>query len=163
MELKSLHKSSVASAFEKAKHYRLLNDPENAESICLDILKVVPDHQEATEVLILALADQFDGGSQQVKQAQTYLNQLKNEFQRTYFAGLICERAARATLVTATPFSRSTAYGWFNDAMDHFAKAEALSPAGNNDAILRWNSCARSIQKHKLKPRADDNFVAYGD
>ena len=81
MELKKLSQNAVDSAFEKAKHYRLLNDPVNAESICLDILHVDENHQEALVVLILALADQFDGGSKKVKQARSFLDKLENEFQ----------------------------------------------------------------------------------
>ena len=38
MELKSLHPEAVEASLEKAKHYRLLNDPENAESICLSAM-----------------------------------------------------------------------------------------------------------------------------
>jgi hypothetical protein len=37
----------------------LLNDPEGAESICLDILDVDPDNQDALVTIILALSDQF--------------------------------------------------------------------------------------------------------
>jgi hypothetical protein len=41
----------------------------------------------------------------------------------------------------------------FRQAMDCFEKAEAIRPAGNDDAILRWNGCARIIQRNKLAPR----------
>ena len=37
-------------------------------------------------------------------------------------------------------------------AMEFFEKAEAIRPPGNDDAILRWNSCARLIMRHHLKP-----------
>ncbi len=163
MELKSLHKNAVAAAFEKANHYRLLNDPENAESICLDILHVEPDHQEAIVTLILAISDQFAGGSKRIKEAQSYVGRLVDEFQKAYYAGLICERAARAVLKKGTPRSNSTAFAWLKEAMDYYETAEALSSDQNDDGILRWNSCARTIQKHKLKPRIGDNYVAYGD
>lgn len=163
MELKSLHASAIPSAFEKARHYRLLNDPENAESICLDILNVDPDHQEAIVTLILSLADQFDGGSKRIKQARKYLERLDNEFDRAYYSGLIYERAARSVLAKRTPRSRATAHEWFREAMSQFEQAEALSSDENDDAVLRWNSCARTINKWKLQPRLDDNYVAYGD
>ena len=163
MELKSLNKNAVAAAFEKANHYRLLNDPENAESICLDILHVEPGHQDAIVTLILAIADQFGGGSKRIKEAQAYAQKLDGDFQRAYYSGLICERAARAMLSKGTPRSNSTAYAWLKEAMDHFEAAEDLSSDENDDGILRWNSCARTIQKHNLKPRVDDNYVAYGD
>ena len=41
--------------------------------------------------------------------------------------------------------------------------AESLSDDQNDDAILRWNACARTINALKLEPRPDDNFIAYGD
>ncbi len=37
-ELKPLSPQAIPAALEKAKHYRLLNEPGAAESICLDIL-----------------------------------------------------------------------------------------------------------------------------
>jgi len=37
--------------------------------------------------------------------------------------------------------------------MDCFEKAEAIRPAGNDDAILRWNGCARIITRNNLEPR----------
>ena len=163
MELKSLHKNAVTAAFERAKHYRLLNDPENAESICLDILHVEPNHQEAIVTLILSIADQFAGGSKRIKEAQSYVDKLDDEFQRAYYAGLICERAARAVLAKGTPRSNSTAFAWLKEAMDYYDAAESLSSDKNDDGILRWNSCARTIDKHNLKPRVGDNYVAYGD
>ena len=58
-EIKPIHREAVPAALEKAKHYRLLNAPADAESICLDILEIDPDHQEALVVLILSLTDQF--------------------------------------------------------------------------------------------------------
>jgi hypothetical protein len=56
---KVISTDAVAKAVEKAEHYRLLNDPEQAESICLDVLAVAPDHQIALRVLLLAMTDQF--------------------------------------------------------------------------------------------------------
>jgi len=46
-ELKRLHKDAIPAALEKAERYRLLNEPGEAESICLDILAVDPDNQRA--------------------------------------------------------------------------------------------------------------------
>ena len=61
-ELKSLHKEAVPAALERAKHYRLLNESGAAESICLDILQVEPDNQEALVTLVLAMSDRFAKG-----------------------------------------------------------------------------------------------------
>ena len=54
-ELKSLHKDAIPAALEKAERYRLLNEPGEAESICLDILQIDPENQEAVITLLLAL------------------------------------------------------------------------------------------------------------
>ena len=57
--LKILSKEAIPSALKKAKHYRNLNEPFESESICLDILAVDPDNQEAIVNLLLALTDKF--------------------------------------------------------------------------------------------------------
>ncbi len=85
-------------AMEKARHYRLLNEPIDAESIGRDILEVEPSHQEAIKTLILAVADQFVGGSQRVREARCYLDQIDSEFDRLYSAGLILERVGKSYL-----------------------------------------------------------------
>ena len=163
MELKSLHPEAVEASLEKAKHYRLLNDPENAESICLDIIRIVPNHQEAVVTLILSLTDQFDGSSAHTRNAKQYVERLEKEYDREYYMGLIYERAAKSLLVRSNPESFYAAYDRFRVAMEHFEKAEAMSSDQNDDAVLRWNCCARLIHKLNLKPRPEDNYVPYGD
>ena len=61
------------------------------------------------------------------------------------------------------PGASHIAYDYFKVAMDHLGKAKTLTDDQNDDAILRWNSCARTINSKKLEPLEDDNFVAYGD
>ena len=161
--LKTLHESALGRALEKARHYRLLNDPENAESICLDILEVDPGHQDALVTLVLSIADQFDGGSKRLKEVRSFLDRINDEFTKTYYSGLACEKAARATLARGKPGCNFAAYDWFHDAMQYFEKAEEMSDDENDDAILRWNACVRTIRKRDLTPRPDDNYVAYGD
>lgn len=46
-ELKILSPEAVPRALAKAERYRLLNDPGEAESICLDALRAAPHNQEA--------------------------------------------------------------------------------------------------------------------
>ena len=58
--LKTIAEEAVPAALERAKQYRLLNEPEQTESICLDILEVLPDSRETRILLLLALTDQFD-------------------------------------------------------------------------------------------------------
>lgn len=153
-ELKTLHKEAVPSALEKARHYRLLNEPGAAESICLDILQVEPDNQEALVTLVLAMSDRFAKdyaiGDAQI---QDFLSCITDEYERTYYTGIIYERRAKAVLNRNNPGSESTAYEFFRRAMSWFERAEALRPAENDDAILRWNGCARIIIRNKLEPR----------
>ena len=60
-ELKSLSPDAIPAALEKAHRYRLLNEPEQAESICEDVLRLDPENQDAITSLILALTDRFGG------------------------------------------------------------------------------------------------------
>ena len=59
------------------------------------------------------------------------------------------------------PGTSHAAYEWFREAMLHFEEAEKLRPTRNEDAILRWNTCARIIMSEKLEPRPDDEFEPY--
>lgn len=163
MQLKSLHTTAVEAALERAKHYRLLNDPENAESICLDILEVDAHNQATLIQLILALTDQFDGGTARIDQAREYLERLTAEYDRAYYHGLICERAARSILARSRREGARAAWQWLNQAMQYYEQAETLSSRECEDAVLRWNACARMIEKRKLQPPAPEDFVAYGD
>ena len=62
-DLKPLSKDAVDSALSKAERYRLLNEPDEAESICLDILEIEPGNQQAQVMLVLALSDQSGDGA----------------------------------------------------------------------------------------------------
>ncbi len=157
-ELKSLHKEAVPAALERAKHYRLLNESGAAESICLDILEIEPNSQEALVTLVLAMSDRF-GKDYAVGDTQTkdYLSRIEDEYERTYYTGIIYERRAKAVLDRDTPLSASNAYEFFRQAMNWFDKAEVIRPAGNDDAILRWNGCARIVMRNKLEPREMHN------
>jgi hypothetical protein len=45
------------------------------------------------------------------------------------------------------------AYDLFRSAVACYERAIVLSPADDDDAILRWNACARTIERAKLSPR----------
>jgi hypothetical protein len=60
--LKKLSKDAIPRAQERAERYRLLNEPVQAESICLDILEVNPQDQLVLVTLLLAITDQFGQG-----------------------------------------------------------------------------------------------------
>jgi hypothetical protein len=152
---KVISPDAVAKAVEKAEHYRLLNDPEQAESICLDVLAVEPNDQRALRVLVLAMTDQFASprGISGVQSVRAFLGRLTDEYERAYYTGLVCERQARAYLGRT---AGSLAYAPFREAMEWYEKAERIRPPGNDDAILRWNSCARTMRRERLEPRAEE-------
>jgi len=153
-DLKPLSKDAIPAALEKAMRYRLLNEPAEAESICMDVLAAQPDHQPALTTLLLAITDRFDRGyAAGVAKAQEILTQLRDPYERAYYAGIIGERRAKAFLKQNTPGAEFDACELFREAMSWFEKAERLRPPGNDDALLRWNACARLIMANKLEPR----------
>ena len=154
-DLKSISTDGVPKALEKAERYRLLNEPSLAESICLDILTILPKHQEALVSLLLARTDQFDSGVT-LKSAQEVLLRVEGEYERAYYAGIIWERQGHAHLRQGGPGSSSNTYHALREAMEHYERAEALRPPANDDAILRWNACARVITRSpEIRPAAD--------
>lgn len=143
-ELKPLSRDSVETALEKAEHYRLLNQPRLAESICLDILTVDPENQRATIVLLLTLTDQFKQSSSRAsKQALELANGLKDEYSKIYYTGIIHERLGAAALGSSLPGADFDAYMWYREAMQFYEKADEINKGDNDDPILRWNTCAR--------------------
>lgn len=155
-QLKPLSPEGIPRAIERAEHYRLLNEPAAAESICLDVLAADPENQQALVVLLLALTDRFGKGyAISDSRAQEVVLRLKDEYQRFYYSGIISERRARATLNKGVLGASHDAYEWLREAMDCYEQAEALRPPGNDDAILRWNTCARIIMQNHLLPRPE--------
>ena len=156
--LKPLHKEGIPSAIEKAKHYRLLNEPLQAESICLDILEIEPDHNEALITLLLALTDQFDLDlKRRFRNARELLNRLPDEYHKAYYGGIICERRGNVHRKRNVPGSNHVAYEWYIEAMRTYEEAIELSEKDNDDAILRWNTCARILMRNpELEPDVDN-------
>src|SRR5580765_4697959 len=96
-DLKQLSKDAIPLALEKAERYRLLNEPGEAESICLDILKADPENQDALITLLLALTDRFSKGyGIGNTQAKQLLGRIKGDYERAYYAGILAERRAKA-------------------------------------------------------------------
>ena len=148
-ELKRLSKDGVAAALQKAERYRLLNEPWEAESICRDVLEVEPQQQQALVLLLLALTDQFaEAGADRLTAARTLLPKLTGAYAQAYYAGIICERWAKRLFGHGSPGHGPVVYEWLREAMEHYEEAERVRPAGDDDAILRWNSCARLIERH---------------
>jgi hypothetical protein len=144
-ELKALSPEAVPRALTKAERYRLLNEPGEAVSICLDALRIDPTNQTAIATMLLAITDQFDADLTLVHDAMDAVGRLTDPYERAYYAGIVQERRAKALLRHATPRGGPRAYEWLCDAMAHYVEAESLRPPNNDDAILRWNACARLI------------------
>lgn len=156
-ELKPLSKEAIPAALEKAERYRLLNEPAEAESICLDVLQTDPENQRALITLLLAVTDRFSKGYRvSDTQANQLLARVKGEYERAYYSGIVAERRAKARLAQGSPGANYYAYDGLRDAMACFEKAEALRPPGNDDALLRWNTCARMIERNKLVAREEE-------
>jgi len=156
-EFKALSPEAVSRALEKAERYRLLNEPSEAESICLDALAVDPQNQQAIAVLLLAITDQFDDDPATVAHAWETVKRLRDEYERAYYTGIVHERRAKALLRHRTPRGGPVAYEWLREAMSWYERAEGLRPPKNDDAVLRWNACARLIMSHyQLAPTADE-------
>lgn len=159
-ELKRLSTAAIPGALAKAERYRLLNEPEQAQSICEDVLRTDPSNAEAVRLLILALTDSFPHhDTAQMARAQELVARLPSEYERAYFAGLVYERRARAVLSRSGPGLMS-AGDLLRDAMRAFERAEAVKPADNDDALLRWNACARLFQRHPQLAHRDDERTA---
>ena len=155
--LKRISASGVPAALQKAERYRLLNDSSAAESICRDIVEVDPDNQQALIVLLLSITDQFLGDA--LRRAREVLPLLRDEYKRAYYAGIICERRAKVQRRQSTPGSGSMAYESFREAMEWYEKAESMRPGGNDEAILRWNTCARVLASDDhLRPRPVEQY-----
>ena len=158
-ELKSISVQSIPEALAKVERYRLLNEPTLAESICLDILAIVPDHQQALISLLLARTDQFHL-QVPAKAAQEVLAQIKGDYEQAYYAGLIWERVGHARIREGGTRGGASAYHALQEAMADYERAIDFASPGNDDAILRWNTCARVImQNPEVRPSPDEDLA----
>jgi hypothetical protein len=145
LKLKPISKDAIPAAIAKAEHYRDLNEPGEAESICRDILAVEPKHQLATRLLALTLIDQFTGHkTDPYREAEGVIQRLDDPYERSYYTGLLRERRAKAELKCGHAAYLVSAL--LRDALRCFEEAEKIRPAGNDEALLRWNNCVRLIQ-----------------
>jgi hypothetical protein len=148
LKLITLSPEAISGALAKAEHYRFLNQPWQAESICRDVLAIDPRNQGALILLVLSLTDQFDQGIS-TKEAIQIVGILQSEYQQAYYFGIIHEREAIVL------FRRHLSHGsgrevskLFRDAMEWYRRAQAIRPANNDDAVLRWNACLRFLQRN---------------
>lgn len=158
-EMKRITSAGVPAALGKAERYRLLNEPSAAESICLDVLEVEPENQAALIQLALARSDQFGADlAGAVERAREPLARVEDEYKRAYYTGIVCERRAKAHLRSTSPGGGAIAYDWLRRAMDHYEQAEKLRPEGHDEPLLRWNTCARIIERNQLTPEEQEAF-----
>lgn len=164
-DLKLLTREAIPAALGKAERYRLLNQPWEAESIYLDILQIEPDNQDALIGGVLAATDQFEddlGGS--TARARELLPRIRDEYERTYYAALICERRAKAVLSAGRANAGGAAHSLIEEALSLYDRAERIRPEGNDDTLLRWNACVRLTRRHQHVVAArDDRVEPYGD
>jgi len=148
-QLKSISHAGVAEALAKAELYRYLNEPEESESICRDILAVEPKQQLALRLLGLSITDQFLGAvSDRCREVEEIFQKLADPYERLYYTGILYERRAKAQLCAGQ--SPHTLLPLFESALENFGEAEKIRPAGNDDSILRWNRCVRLLQSPSL-------------
>ena len=159
-ELKPISPDSIPGALAKAERYRLINEPGEAESICRDILDIDPVNQQVLVILVLALTDQVASGhATMMKAVHDTLPRITDSYQRAYYTGIASERRGQAHLLRGGMGSGGMAYDALKDAMAWYEKAEAIRPAGNDDAILRWNTCARLISSNsQLTPHVESAY-----
>ena len=165
-QLKPISREAIPSALSRADRYRLLNQPRQAQSICLDILNVDPSNQPALVMLLLSVTEEFGRPGREVgiNDARAILPRLEGEYERTYYEGVTCERWGKSLLAGRLP--AYVAIDWLGQAMTLFEKAERLSPPASDDPILRWNACARLITSLEESGRArseESEETAFGN
>lgn len=143
MELKRLADKNLDAAIGLAAHYRNLNEPDQAESICRDVLAVAPENVDALRTLGLALTDRFPTAWMTLfDEACATFRKLPSEYERTYYVGIAWERYA---LAQAAGGRCRSALNAFEDAMEHFEKAQSLAAKDDPSPILHYNRCVRAI------------------
>lgn len=141
-QLKSLSPAAIPAALAKAERYRLLNEPEQAVSICEDVLRADAACHPARISLVLAITETFHHSTHAASRAMELVAALPSEYERCYYAGIVAERRARALLAAGGMGGRA-AGTWLHEAMREYDRADALRPPDNDEAKLRWNACAR--------------------
>ncbi len=160
LKLKPISKDGITQAINRIQLYRYLNEPEEAESICRDILSAEPDNQMAVRLLAMTITDQFTGDpSDRFAEAEGLLNALTDPYERLYFTGLLYERKAKTQLRAGRPLAALLPL--FEEAMRRFAEAEKIRPPANDDAILRWNRCVRLLQSLPGVELEEETFDAH--
>jgi len=142
-ELKQLRARDLEAAVALAKHYRDLNQPEDAESICRDILDVSPGSDDAWRTLGLALTDQFPTSWMRLfDDACAAFAKLSSHYERMYYTGIAWERYAKAQLELG---NNKNAIHAFEQAIRLFDEADELGSSEDPGPILHYNRCIRAL------------------
>jgi hypothetical protein len=159
-KLKPISREAIPRAIQKAERYRLINQSWAAESICRDILEIDPANQQVLVMFVLALTDQLaDGHGHAMKIVRETLPRITDAYQRAYYTGIASERSGQALLHRGGMGSGAMAYDALREAMSWYERAEAIRPQGNDDSILRWNTCARLISGNSsLAPQSETAY-----
>lgn len=142
-ELKRLADKNLGTAITLAKHYRALNQPDEAESICRDVLEVAPHNVEALRTLGLALTDRF--ASQWMTlfdEACATFKKLPSDYERAYYVGIAWERYAKAQLEAGRA---QNAIHAFHEAIARFEESAVHAAKDDPAPILHFNRCVRAL------------------
>ena len=164
-KLKPLGARNLAAAVALAKHYRDLNQPEEAESICRDILDVAPDNDDAWRLLGLALTDRFPAAWMTLfDEACAAFGKLRSEYDRVYYTAIAWERYAKAQLEGGRAHNAIHA---FEEALGRFEEADKLGSADDPASILHYNRCIRALTTHpeivRVSNEAPEPDYEFGD
>jgi hypothetical protein len=162
IRLHDLERSTLDAALDQAVRFRELGEPSLAESVCLDVLDVVGEHQGALCLLIHAVCDQllYDLGA--LSRARLALPRIEADSQRELLTGVVLERHARALLRRRPKGSREASWEGLMRAMEHYEAAAAQESDAALEANLRRNACARTLMAHGyLQSPLADNHVEH--
>ena len=142
-ELKRLKDKNLATAITLAKHYRDLNQPDEAESICRDVLEVAPNNTDALRTLGLAMTDRFSSQWMSLfEEACGAFKKLPTDYERAYYVGIAWERYAKAQVEAGRAHNAIHA---FEEAIACFEEAAKHAAKDDPAPILHFNRCVRAL------------------
>ena len=145
-KLKPISRDSIETALAQAERYRLLNEPPEAESICHDILAVDPANRDARVSLVLALTDEIHSDSAPFAPHHRGHPRARIPLRpRLLLRNRMGAPRKGRLSKPMDPVPANYIYDWIVKALQFFEEAEHLRPSGNDDAILRWNTCVRFL------------------
>ena len=151
-ELKKLADKNLEAAIGLAKHYRDLNQPDEAESICRDVLEVAPKNLDALRTLGLTLTDRFPTAWMSLfEEACTLFKMLPDAYERAYYVGIAWERYAKAQLESGRAHNAIHA---FEEALAKFEEASGLATKDDPAPTLHYNRCVRALTTNPELTRA---------